>query len=277
MSLVLSRRPVEVAPHLGRVAVADVVLAAHGSRDPRAAVDTAKLIAAVASLRPDLRVRPGYLDFTAPALGAALDGRHGPTIVLPLLLTPAYHARVDVPAVVAAARDRGLSVTTAAVLGPVDDDDPALDLLVRALVRRLVEAATTATAAATPATPASGRRNRWDAVVLGAAGSRDERALATVDRVARALGDALGVPARAGYASGVGEPVGTAVAHLAASGASRIAYASFFLAAGRLADRAAASAKSGGAAVIATPLVDAPELVELIGIRFAAASRYGDS
>jgi sirohydrochlorin ferrochelatase len=273
MSLVLSRRPVDLAPHPERVAVTDVVLAAHGSRDPRAAVDTVKLVAAVSAARPDLHVRPGYLDFTAPALGAALDGRHGPTTVVPLLLTPAYHARVDVPAVVAAARDRGLSVTTAAVLGPTDDGDPALDLLVRALVRRLTEA----TEAATVARAASGRRHRWDAVVLGAAGSRDERALVTVDRVARALGDALGVPARAGYASGVGEPVGTAVAHLAASGATRIAYASLFLAAGRLPDRAAAAANGGGAAVIATPLVDAPELVKLVGIRIAAASRYGDS
>jgi len=109
----LASAPVAVEHGSRPVAVTDVVLAAHGSRDPHAALDTAKLVAAVAAARPDRHVRAAYLDFTAPALGAALDGRNGPTIVVPLLLTPAYHARVDVPTVVAAAGDRGASVTTA--------------------------------------------------------------------------------------------------------------------------------------------------------------------
>src|SRR5215475_15239811 len=63
------------------VDVRDVVLAAHGSRDPRAAADTRRLVAAVGAARPDLRVRAAYLDFTDPALGAALHGRFGPTTV----------------------------------------------------------------------------------------------------------------------------------------------------------------------------------------------------
>jgi sirohydrochlorin ferrochelatase len=267
---ILASAPSAVERGRRPVAVTDVVLAAHGSRDPRAALDTAKLVAAVAAARPDRHVRAAYLDFTAPALGAALDGRNGPTIVVPLLLTPAYHARVDVPTVVAAAADRGASVTTALVLGPADDDDPGLDLLVRALVRRLAQAA--------PAHGQSpGDRDRWDGIVLGAAGSRDERALRTVDRVARALGAALDLPCRPGYASGAGEPVDVAIARLAADGADRIAYAAMFLAAGRLSDRAASAASTAGAAVVATPLVDAPELAELVGIRIDAASHYGDS
>jgi len=266
----LASAPVAVEHGSRPVAVTDVVLAAHGSRDPRAALDTAKLVAAVAAARPDRHVRAAYLDFTAPALGAALDGRNGPTIVVPLLLTPAYHARVDVPTVVAAAGDRGASVTTARVLGPADDDDPGLDLLVRALVRRLAQAAS-----AHGRSP--GERDRWDGIVLGAAGSRDERALRTVDRVARALGKILDLPCRPGYASGAGEPVDVAIARFAAAGADRIAYAAMFLAAGRLADRAAAAASTAGAAVVARPLVDAPELAELVGIRIDAASCYGDS
>ena len=267
---ILASAPIAVEPGSRPVAVTDVVLAAHGSRDQRATVDTAKLVAAVAAVRPDRHVQAAYLDFTTPALGAALDGRNGPTIVVPLLLTPAYHARVDVPTVVAAAGDRGASVTTARVLGPADGDDPGLDLLVRALVRRLAEAV--------PAPGQSpGERDRWDGIVLGAAGSRDERALRTVDRVARALGAAVGVPCRAGYASGAGELVDVAIARLAADGADRIAYAAMFLAAGRLSDRAAAAARAAGAAAVATPLVDAPELAELVGIRIDAASRYGDS
>jgi sirohydrochlorin ferrochelatase len=266
---ILASAPTAIESRRRPLGVTDVVLAAHGSRDLRAAVDTAKLVAAVSAARPDRHVRAAYLDFTAPALGAALDGRNGPTTVVPLLLTPAYHARVDVPAVVAAARDRGVSVTVAPVLGPADANDPGLDLLVRALLRRLEAAAGDGESA--------GDRGRWDGVVLGAAGSRDERALRTVDRVARALGEALDVPCRAGYASGVGEPVDAAVARLAAGGANRIGYAAMFLAAGRLPDRAAAAASAAGADAVASPLVDAPELAELIGIRIAAASRYGDS
>lgn len=266
----LACAPIAAEPGSRPIAVTDIVLAAHGSRDPRAAVDTAKLVAAVAAARPDRRVRAAYLDFTAPALGAALDGRNGPTTVVPLLLTPAYHARVDVPAVVAAAGDRGLSVRIAGVLGPAGDDDPGLDLLVRALLRRLVEASEVdGQAFAEP--------DRWDGIVLGAAGSRDERALRTVDRVARAVGEAVGVPCRAGYASGVREPVDIAVARLAAGGADRIAYAALFLAAGRLSDRAAAAASAAGAVAVATPLVDAPELADLIGIRIDATSHYGDA
>lgn len=266
----LAAAPIAVEPGPRPVAVTDVVLAAHGSRDRRAALDTAKLVAAVAAARPDHHVRAAYLDFTAPALGAALDARNGATIVVPLLVTPAYHARVDVPTVVAAAGDRGVSVTAARVLGPAGDDDPGLDLLVRALVRRLVEA--TAALGRPP-----GERDLWDGIVLGAAGSRDAGALRTVDRVARALGRVLDVPCRAGYASGAGEPVDAALAGLAAAGAQRIAYASLFLASGRLSDRAVAAASAAGAAVVATPLVDAPELAELVGIRIDAASRYGDS
>jgi sirohydrochlorin ferrochelatase len=239
------------------------VLAAHGSRDPRAAVDTHKLVAAVAAARQDLRVRAAYLDFTAPALGAALDGRHGATTVVPLLLTPAYHARVDVPSVVAAARDRGVAVEIAHVLGPAAEDDPALDLLVGALIRRLRDTA--------------GEHGDWDAIVLGAAGSRDARALATVDRVARALSVALGVPCRAGYASGIGEPVGRAVDRVREAGARQIAYASMFLAAGLLPDRAAEAARTAGVRAVAAPLGDAAELATLVGIRIDAATRYGDS
>ncbi|HEU0240271.1 MAG TPA: CbiX/SirB N-terminal domain-containing protein [Micromonosporaceae bacterium] len=241
------------------VALRDVVLAAHGSRDPRAAADTRRLVAAVAAARPDLRVRAAYLDFTAPALGGALHGEFGPTTVVPLLITPAYHARVDVPGVVAAAVDRGLAVAAAPVLGPTGLEDPGLGLLVEALVRRLYDAA------ASRSTTAD-----WDAVIVGAAGSRDAGALHTVETVASALGVRLGVPCLAGYATGAGRSVIAAAETARAVGARRIAYASLFLAAGVLADRAAAAAHAADARVIAAPLGGAPEISTLVGIRVDA-------
>jgi sirohydrochlorin ferrochelatase len=267
----------------------DVILAAHGSRDPRAAESTRALAAAVAAGRPDLRVRAAYLELAEPLLGDALAAAAGPTVVVPLLLTPAYHARIDVPAVVAAAREAGAVVHLAPILG-VDPaapaGDPDLALLVAALARlvpaparrpALVGAGSVVGPGAVgPGSGAAGAAEiGWDAIVLGAAGSRRAPALAAVERVATALGAALGVACRPGYASGSGAPVAETVERLAATGATRIAYAPFFLAPGLLADRAADAAIASGAAAGAVALGAAPEVAELVGRRMEIARATG--
>jgi sirohydrochlorin ferrochelatase len=185
-----------------------------------------------------------------------------PAVVVPLLLTAAYHGRVDVPTELARARaaSAGADVRLAEVLGPVAGpvhDQAALGSMVAALARRLDEAG--------PGRP--------DAVVLAAAGSRDPSALDTVDLVARALGAALGVPCRAGYASGAGPQVEGVVAALAAEGARRIAAAAYFLAPGLLHERAVGQARAAGAVVTAAALGDAPEVVGLVLARASAADR----
>jgi sirohydrochlorin ferrochelatase len=134
-------------------------------------------------------------------------------------------------------------------------DGVALDLLVRALRRRLDEV----------------REGPVDGVVLAAAGTSHVAALDSVDLVAEALGVALGVPCLAGYASGAGRRTGAAVAALRAGGAERIALAAYFLAPGRLYDRAVAEAVSAGAGVAAAPMGDAPEVAELVLRRASAA------
>ena len=108
-------------------------------------------------------------------LALAAEGWSGVTVV-PLLLTAAYHARVDLPAVLDRAGG-GLDVRVADVLGPVGGLVPAG--LLAALRRRLADA---------------GAGAGFDGVVLAAAGTRDRAALSTVDHVARALGTRLGVP-----------------------------------------------------------------------------------
>jgi len=83
-----------------------VVLVAHGSRDPRAAAATEALARAVRRARPGWDVRASYLDHAGPRpldVLAALPGRRA--VVVPLLLTKAYHGRVDIPAVLAEAAD----------------------------------------------------------------------------------------------------------------------------------------------------------------------------
>jgi sirohydrochlorin ferrochelatase len=252
-----------------------LVLVAHGSRDPRAERSTRALVEAVrrASAAEWGRIDAAFLDFTQPRLGDALDAARSTAarstaarstapagaVVVPLLLTAAYHGRVDVPAEIerAEAGSAG-AVRLAEVLGPVGGrvlDRVAVELTVAALLRRLTEA---------------GAR-RADGVVLVAAGSRRDGALAVVDLVADAVGTALGRPCRVGYASGVGPDPAAAVAALAGDGARGIAVASYFLAPGRLHDRAVGQARSAGAAAVADPLGDAPEVVELVRHRAAAA------
>ncbi len=244
-----------VAPAWVARAAADeaIVLVAHGSRDPAAARSTLALRDAVQAAAPGRPVLATFLDFAGPRPAQTLVELGGPAVVVPLLLTEAYHGRIDVPGEVDRARAQGASgVRLAPVLGPVgapDTDTDVLDLLVRSLLRRLPAAAD------------------LDAVVLAGAGSRHLDALATVDVAARALGTRLGVPALAGYASGAGRSVTDTVAALRAAGAGRIGLASYFLAPGRLYDRAVQQGRTAGVATVAAPLDVTPELVDAVLLR----------
>ena len=227
------------------------MLVAHGSRDPRAAEATSALARALRVERPDWDVRATYLDHAGPRpldVLASLGGRRA--VLVPLLLTAAYHGRVDVPAVLEAARSLPVDVSLADVLGPVSP------LLLDGLARRL-------------------GGQPLDAVVLAAAGTRDPAARATVAEAAGALGARLGVPSRVAYASAAPPTAGAAVAGLRALGARRVGVASYFLAPGRLHDVAVESALAAGACMVAPPLTDAPELVRLVQGRVDAARGSG--
>lgn len=242
-----------------------LVLVAHGSRDARAARSTWALTRAVALAREGSGVTAAFLGFERPGLADALAAVGGKAVtVVPLLLTPAYHGRIDVPAQAAAA---GAAVALSEVLGPVGPaDTTALDLVVLALRRRLAEALEIAPSRYAP-----------DAVVLAAAGTRVESARTTVDLVAAALRASLGVPCLPGYASGSGPSVAEAVAALRAAGARRVAVAAYFLAPGRLFDRAVRQAESSGAVVVAAPLGAVPEIVQLVLLRADTQTPRGDA
>lgn len=230
-----------------------LVLVAHGSADPRAAATTRRLAGAV-SVASGRTVVPAYLDHAGPRPGealAALAGRR--PLVVPLLLTNAYHGKVDLPAVVA-----GHDAEVTEVLGPVGGVVPAP--LLSALARRL-----------------RGTGRGYDAVVLAAAGTRDPAALSTVELVGRALGARLGVPCRVGYASGPGPRPGQAVAALAGRGARRVAVSGYFLAPGRLYDAAVRGGLDAGAVCAAAPLGAAPEMVRLVLSRAQGAPECCDA
>lgn len=236
-----------------------VVLVAHGSQDPRAAGAIRALARAVAAARPGVPVRASWLEHTEPTPSTVLcslaAAGHPRAVVVPLLLTAAYHRRVDVPAAVAAARAHGLplAVRVGDVLGPADGTvDRAL---LAGLRRRLAET----------------EPGPLDALVLAAAGTRDARARASVGRVAAALSATYGVPCRVSYASAAPPDVVRTVTRLRAAGARRVGVSAYFLAPGRLYDAVAAGARAAGVAAVAEPLADAPELAELVLRRVDAA------
>ena len=229
----------------------------HGSRDSRAAVATEALLAVVRSLRPELAVAAGYLDFTDPDVQAAIDalvaGGVREVVAVPMLLTPGFHSTFDVPRELADARDRhhDVRIVSSGVLGP----DP---LLLDGLERRLAEVGVH---------PAPGT-----AVVLGASGTSNPAGLATIGEVAASWRERAGwwdvVPA---YASAAPPTVSDAVEQLRRVGAPRVAVASYVLAPGKLPDRLASV--SGPDVPVSAPLGDAPELAQVVLARYDAARR----
>lgn len=232
-----------------------LLLVAHGSRDPRSARTVRTLADRVAARWPG-PVGPAFLDFDAPSVAESLrKHRHSSPVVVPLLLTSAYHHRVDLPAVL---HDTGVAAEVAEVLGPATPEEAADPRLLGALSRRLSEL---------------DLQPGFDGIVLIAAGTSDASARSTVDRVAQQLSTVHHVPCAVGYASASGPTPQEAVAGLRSAGATRVAGAAYFLAAGRLYDAAAASALTGGSVGVAAPLGAATELVELILDRARTASR----
>lgn len=252
-------------------------MVAHGTRNPAGVHSVLQIVHAVRALRPDLEVRPAWIELVEPAVPAVLAGLPADrrAVLVPLLLSSGYHDRVDLPASIAAARP---GTAHAAVLGP----DP---LLAVALADRLDEA---------------GRRP-GDAVVLAAAGSSDPDAVASVPAQAALLAAELasrdnghavslaapggrsaesrtGVPdpgrpdpprVTVGFGSAAQPTVPAAVAAARAAGATRVAIAPYLLAPGFFADRLA----DAGADLVAGPLADHPAVVDLVLHRAASTDR----
>jgi sirohydrochlorin ferrochelatase len=235
-----------------------LLVIAHGSRDPRHAATVAALCARARSLRAGLRVEAAFLDFNAPRVGQVLDrlAAEGTRdlVALPLLLTRAFHAKADIPAVLreATARHLGLRVRQAEVLGPSP-------LLTRALERRLCEAGLR-----------PGDR-RSTGVVLASAGSTDPEAIAVLAEIAREWRHTGWCAVRPAFASASLPRTADAVRALRAEGVSRVAVAPYVIAPGRLPDRIAHGAREAGADVLADVLGPAPELARLLLRRYDEA------
>jgi sirohydrochlorin ferrochelatase len=226
-----------------------LVIVAHGTRDDVGAAVVGRLAAAVGRELPGVAVRSAFVDVRPPrvvkALGevlpdTAVSGE--PAVVVPAFLGAGYHVRHDLPRQLA---DAGLIHRT--LLTPLLGSHP---LLVAAAEDRL-------------------RRAGWrpdDAVVLGAAGSRDERALLDVRSAAGALGVRLGTHVHVGYLASGAPKVSEVIGSLRADG-RRVVAASWLLAPGLFQSRLAES----GADLFTDPLGIHPAVVR------AVVSRYRDA
>jgi sirohydrochlorin ferrochelatase len=230
-----------------------LLVIAHGSRDPRHAATVHALVRRVRARRPGLRVETGFLDFNIPSVPAVLESLAAEgvrdVVALPLLLTRAFHAKADIPAVLREAPAR-LRIRQAEVLGPSP-------LLTSALDRRLYEAGLT------PADKSS------TGVVLASAGSTDPEAIAVIAEIAREWRHTGWCAVRPAFASASLPRTEDAVRELRALGCERVAVAPYVLAPGFLPDRIARGAAE--ADVLADVLGPAPEVVRVLLERYDEA------
>ncbi|MER5342014.1 sirohydrochlorin chelatase [Streptomyces mirabilis] len=230
-----------------------LLVIAHGSRDPRHAATVHALVRRVRARRPGLRVETGFLDFNIPSVPAVLESLAAEgvrdVVALPLLLTRAFHAKADIPAVLREAPAR-LRIRQAEVLGPSP-------LLTAALERRLYEAGLT------PADKSS------TGVVLASAGSTDPEAIAVIAEIAREWRHTGWCAVRPAFASASLPRTEDAVRELRTLGCARVAVAPYVLAPGFLPDRIARGAAE--ADVLADVLGPAPEVARVLLERYDQA------
>ena len=236
-----------------------LVALAHGSRDPRSAATIKALVDEVRALRPDLRIEPAFLELSKPSfettVAKLVRAGYDEIVVVPLLLTEAYHAKVDVPEAIAAAtaRHEGLRIRATKVLG-------LESMFLEVLDRRLRTARKEA------------RGRELDALVLAAAGSSDSLANQAVARLARLWGSKHRLPVVAAYASAAPPATGEAVRQFRLEGRRHIAVGSLFLAPGTLPDRAKELALEAGAVAVSEPLGADPEVARTILARYAVGA-----
>jgi sirohydrochlorin ferrochelatase len=222
-----------------------LVLTAHGSDDPRSAANTRATADQIRLLRPGLDVRVAFCEKNDPNLTDVLSGLDGPAVVTPLLLASAFHARVDIPAMIAEAR---ADVLRAETLG----EDPRLVELMRLRLSELNLDSDSCDSG----------------ILVVAVGSTDAAANARTATLAGALAPAAAV--RVVFATGQAPSVADGIAELRDLGVRRMVLAPWFIAPGRITDRVAAIASAAGVAM-AQPLGAHPLLAATVLDRFDRA------
>jgi sirohydrochlorin ferrochelatase len=236
-----------------------LTLLAHGSPDPRHARDVASLSGRLTVA--GMRSRAAYLDHDRPSPAAVARGLAGEgataTTVVPLLLAPAHHVRMGVPAAVSAMRSAAPTLAVAAA-APVGLHPLVLDAAVE-LVR--------------DSDLTMGPRT---GIILAGTGSRDARAVAAVealvDEHGRRMVEALGVRAvRAAHLDG-GRPIGRIRTLMRCiDGCTSFLVVTLVVADGILRDRIVAAAGRMDLPVVPGTLAATNALADLVVLRAGTA------
>jgi sirohydrochlorin ferrochelatase len=224
-----------------------LVLTAHGSADPRSAENAHAIADCVRRLRPSLDVRVAFCEQNSPNLRDVLPSVADGAVVVPLLLADAYHARVDIPAMIAQA---GVDARRADALG---EDER----LIHVLRQRLEQAGVS-------------RLDPDIGVLVAAVGSSRPDANARTETVARELVMTTRWTATIAFATGPHPTLAEAAALLRQRGARRLVVAPWFLAPGRIIDRVAEFAWAQGLPMSA-PLGAHRQVAETVLDRFDQA------
>jgi sirohydrochlorin ferrochelatase len=201
--------------------VTSLILTAHGSADPRSAASAHEVAHTIRMMRRDVDVQVAFCEQNFPNLRDVLAATGRNAVVVPLLLADAYHARVDIPAVIA---QSGADARLADVLG---EDDR----LIAVLRQRLTHAGVS------QLDPDVG-------VLVTAVGSSRPQANARTASVADYLVQHTRWAATTAFATGPHPTLAEATDILRARGATRLVIAPWFLAHGRITDRVAEYARA---------------------------------
>jgi sirohydrochlorin ferrochelatase len=203
--------------------VTRLVLTAHGSADPRSAASAHGLARTIQRVRRGVDVRVAFCEQNSPNLRDVLAVTGRDAVVVPLLLADAYHASVDIPAMI---HESGSAARQADVLG---EDDR----LIAVLRQRLTHAGVS-------------RLDPDVGVLVTAVGSSRPRANARTASVADHLVQHTNWTATTAFATGPHPTLAEAAEALRARGATRLVIAPWFLAHGRITDRVAEYAYAQG-------------------------------
>lgn len=224
-----------------------LVVTAHGSADPRSAATARSVIDCIRRLRPGLDARVAFCEKNSPNLRDVLAALpHHRAVVVPLLLADAYHARVDIPVMIA---ESGADARQAEVLG---EDER----LIHVLRQRLEHAGVS-------------RLDHRVGVLVTAVGSSRPQANTRTATVARELTLMTRWTATTAFATGPEPSMPEAAARLRDRGATRLVIAPWFLAHGRITDRVAEFADAQGIPMSA-PLGAHRQVAETVLDRFDA-------
>jgi len=198
-----------------------LVLTAHGSADPRSAANAHAIADTIRRVRRGIGVTVAFCEQNSPNLQDVLCATGRDAVVVPLLLADAYHARVDIPAMIDAS---GAAARQADVLG---EDDR----LVAVLQQRLTHAGVS------QLDPEVG-------VLVTAVGSSSPQANARTALVADYLVAHTRWDATVAFATGPQPTLAQAAEVLRRRGATKLVIAPWFLAHGRITDRVAEYARA---------------------------------